>query len=106
LLLGVTRRFNAIWTASFLWHILNVLGGAVAKKKTVIKKKVPFPKEVFILVGLFAAGAVISKFDLFGTGPGVGQRAPEIVGMLQDGSTAKLSYYKRKVVLLDFSGDW
>ena len=80
----------------------------MAKKNSVVKKKVKaaFPKEVFALVALFAAGAFISRFDLLGTGPGVGQHAPEIIGMLQDGSMAKLSNYKRKVVFLDFWGDW
>lgn len=79
----------------------------MATKKTARnKKKEPLPKWLFPLVGLFAVAGFASKFDIFGMGPNEGQRAPEIIGMLQDGSMAKLSYYKRKVVFLDFWGDW
>lgn len=79
----------------------------MAKKRTVVKKKpAPFPREIFLVIALVAAGSIISRLDLLGTGPSEGQHAPEIVGALQDGSIAKLSYFKRKVIFLDFWGDW
>lgn len=36
----------------------------------------------------------------------LGQIAPEIVGQIQTGNTVRLSDFKKKVVFLDFWGDW
>jgi hypothetical protein len=40
------------------------------------------------------------------TGTNVGDTAPEIKGNSINGKAMKLSYYRGKVVLLDFFGDW
>lgn len=36
----------------------------------------------------------------------VNQQAPDIVGQIEDGSTVRLSDFKKKVIFLDFWGDW
>ena len=41
-----------------------------------------------------------------GSGPQIGQMAPEIEGKDADGKPFKLSDYRGKVVVLDFWGEW
>jgi hypothetical protein len=69
------------------------------------KKTQAFPKELFFLIPLLAFGLFIMRPGAF-PGYGVGQRAPEIKGVIQDGSTVRLSDFRKKVVFLDFWGDW
>lgn len=66
------------------------------------KKAGPVPVAL-AAIGLFLA---LGAHFLVAPGPSVGQRAPEIKGTLQDGTSARLSDYRKKVVFLDFWGDW
>ncbi|MBX9687814.1 MAG: peroxiredoxin family protein [Candidatus Obscuribacterales bacterium] len=69
-----------------------------------IKKKAGFPVAVLQLGAVLIAGLAISRLGLFG--PDSGQKAPEISSKIQDGSTVRLSDFKKKVIFLDFWGDW
>lgn len=86
--------------ASLLFYLKNQ---SKPKKK---KRKVPFPKEPLILAGIAVGVMVLLKLDFIGTGPSVGQKAPEIVGTIQDGTKVRLSDFRKKVIFLDFWGDW
>ena len=41
-----------------------------------------------------------------GSGPTIGEMAPEIEGVDLDGVAFKLSDYRGQVIMLDFYGDW
>ena len=49
-------------------------------------------------------GMVVALED--GSGPTIGEMAPEIEGVDLEGVAFKLSDYKGQVVMLDFYGDW
>jgi hypothetical protein len=55
---------------------------------------------------LFAIFGFLGLRILMADGPSVGQLAPEISGKIQDGSKVRLSDFRKKVVFLDFWGDW
>lgn len=81
---------------------------ASAKNHKKRKKVAPFPKEIInVLLLLIPIAALFwLNQEIGGTGPSLGQRAPEIKGPTQDGSTVRLSDFRKKVIFLDFWADW
>lgn len=82
----------------------------VQKNRKKVGKKESFPWGLLPLVAVvLVALIVLTKGPLKPPGMRgheIGDRAPEISGRIQDGSTVRLSDFKKKVVFLDFWGDW
>ena len=77
-----------------------------ANKKTLVTKSAGFPPGILLLALIGVVCFLFTRVDFLGTGPGMDQPAPEIRGTTQDGSTVRLSDFRKKVVFLDFWGDW